>query len=103
MPKNNTKGKRQGAKAALAQTDDDFDDMLAEVCAVDLAITAATSVRNLTAAAATTTLSSSSSSSTSRVPERPTPSLAAPATGQTVSDAAISDACRRNDTTQLRR
>jgi hypothetical protein len=46
MPEKNTKeGKRQGAKAAPAQTDDDLDDMLAEVFAADLAITAATSVR----------------------------------------------------------
>jgi hypothetical protein len=42
MPKNKKKGK--GAKAteeAAAQTDDDFDNMLAEVCAADLTISAA--------------------------------------------------------------
>jgi hypothetical protein len=38
MPKQNkdTKGKRQKAGAATAQTNDDFDDMLAELCAADL-------------------------------------------------------------------
>jgi hypothetical protein len=33
----NDKGKQQKAGAAAAQTDDDFDDMLAELCAADLA------------------------------------------------------------------
>jgi hypothetical protein len=43
MPKQtkDTKGKRQMAGAATAQTDDDFDDMLAKVCAADLASPAA--------------------------------------------------------------
>jgi hypothetical protein len=105
MPKGNKKGKRQDAKVAPAQTEDDFDDMLAEVCAADLTITAATSVHNPTAAAANTTTSSSSSSFsfTPRVPGRPTPSPAAPATGQTVTDDAINAAIKRNDLAQLRR
>jgi hypothetical protein len=102
MPKNNAKGKRQGAKAAPAQTDDDFDDMLAEMCAADLAITAATSVRNLTSAAANTTTSSSSSSFTPRVPGTSTPGLVAPATGQRASAEAIIAACKHNDIAQLR-
>jgi hypothetical protein len=84
MPKNKKKGKQEGAKAA--QTDDAFDDMLAEVCTADVAATTATSVSNTT--------SGSSSSST--------PS-AAPTTGMRVSDEAIICACARGDTVQLRR
>jgi ankyrin repeat protein len=103
MPKTIKNGKRQGTKASPAQTDDGFDDMLAEVCAADLTISAATSVRNPIAAAANTTTSSSSSLSTPRVPGRPPPSPAAPETEEMVSGSAIVDACKRGDTAQLRR
>jgi hypothetical protein len=37
MPKENKKGQRQGGRAAIAETDGDFDDMLAEVRAAVLA------------------------------------------------------------------
>jgi hypothetical protein len=106
-PKNKKNGKRQEAEVASAQTDEDFDDMLAEVMAADLTTftgdstssssitTSATTPQALSSASNTanstpgaTASSSSSSSSTSR-PE--------------VSEAIISDAVRAGDLTRLRR
>jgi hypothetical protein len=75
MPKNKKKSKQQGMKAAPAQTDDDFNNMLAEVCAAD------------------PNTSSSSCSSTS----------APPVTWRRVSDEALVAACGRRDLVQLRR
>jgi hypothetical protein len=97
MLKHNKKSRQQGAKAAPAQTDDDFDDMLAEVCAADLADPAATSVSNPTMGTAVhesvpATASSSSSSS------NPSP---APMIGNR--DEAIMVACERGNMVQLRR
>jgi hypothetical protein len=44
MLKNIKKGKRQGTKVAPAQTDADFDAMLAEVCVAKLTISAPTDI-----------------------------------------------------------
>jgi hypothetical protein len=59
MPERNKKGKLRGPGAPNAQTDDDFDDMLADVCAVDLAAVDSSSNNS---SISTTTSSSSSSS-----------------------------------------
>jgi hypothetical protein len=66
MPKQtkDAKGKRQKTGAAAAQIDDDFDDMLAEVCAADLAPPAAGS---------TIKSQSSSSSGSGSSSSNPTP------------------------------
>jgi hypothetical protein len=97
MPKHahGKKGKQQGVKVAPAQTDDDFDDMLAEMCAADPVIPDATGVSVPAAATASTNTPSTSSSSSSSVPS------AAPAMGNW--DDAVMAACERGDTVQLRR
>jgi hypothetical protein len=59
-PNKNKKGKRQKTDVVAAQTEDDFDDMLAELCAADIASPAA---NNTTSIAITITPSSSSGSS----------------------------------------
>jgi hypothetical protein len=50
MPRQNkgAKGKRQKFRAAAAQSDNDFDDMLAEVCAADLTSSLAANSTTLT-------------------------------------------------------
>jgi hypothetical protein len=72
MPKEikDAKGKRQKAGVATAQTDDDFDDMLAEVCDADVASL-------LAAGSSTTTNPPSSSSSSGNNNPSPTPAARA--------------------------
>jgi hypothetical protein len=106
MPKQNknAKGKRQKAGVAAAQSDDDFDDMLAEVCAVDVASPLA--VASITPTTTTTPPSSSSSSSSS---SSTYPSPAARTTRsrvearETVSEATIVQACSLGDMSLLQR
>jgi ankyrin repeat protein len=92
MPKKNkdTKGKRQKAGTAAAQTDDSFDDMLAELCAADLATLAVGSI---------TTTSSSSSSSNPTVSDADL----IPTAGETVPEAMIILASFNGDMDLLRR
>jgi DNA-binding GntR family transcriptional regulator len=82
MPKQNkdAKGKRQKSGAVADQTDDDFDDMLAEFCAADLA--------SATASGSTTTTSASSSSSSNN----PTPAARATTRRATTRRAAVPEA-----------
>jgi ankyrin repeat protein len=58
MPMNNKKGKRRGAEAATAETDGEFDDMLAEVRAADL-IAATASISNSSGSGASTSTNTS--------------------------------------------
>jgi hypothetical protein len=112
MPNNKKKGKQQGVKAATAQTNDDFDDMLAEVCATDLTVAAVTGVSTSTMGStaaggvvpesAPATASSSSSSSPARAQGRPPLSPAALMMGRRISDEVIMAACERGDLAQMR-
>lgn len=96
MPKDGKNGKQQGAKAASTQTDDDFDDMLAEVCAADLVTSAFTEITEVAATAHVDASSTTSSSSSSAPP-------AAPTMGRRISGEVIIATCERGDITQLRR
>jgi hypothetical protein len=116
MPKNSKKVKQQGVKAV--QTDDDFDDMLAEMCAADVAAPKAPRIGTLTmgsavhesapATARSSSSSNSSSTSSSARAQRIPPPIPAginvlPAMdGMSAMDMAIMTACVRCDTTQLR-
>ena len=110
MPKQNKKGKGKdkGKKVerATAETDDDFDDMLAELRALDVAASAASST---TKTSTTSTASSSSSSSSSNRSTSSTSSISrqtvsAPTsrTGTEVTVAMIRQASFSGDVTQLR-
>jgi hypothetical protein len=99
--KNNNKGKRLEVEAATAESADDFDDMLAEYRAADLAIPAAATSNSTTrtttsATTSTTTLSSSSSSSSSSSPNSSRPEETR------VSEDMIIDACQRKHFALLR-
>jgi hypothetical protein len=101
MPKQNkgTKDKRQKAVAAVAQSDDDFDDMVAEVCAADLA--------SPLVAGSTTNTNASSSSSSSSSSSNPIPAARATRRRveaiETVSEEMIVQACTAGDVSLLRR
>jgi hypothetical protein len=92
MPKN--KSKREIAKAATGDTDDDFDRMLAEVTTADMQLPVDVPASTVTTASITSSSSSSSSSSEG---------AGASLRGLQVSENAIVAACKRGDIAQLRR
>jgi ankyrin repeat protein len=89
--KSEARGKGKIVKAAVAGTDDDFDNMLAELRAADATTDAATTSEN------SNSISSNSTSSLS------TAKRALTATTKEVSEDAIMRACARGDFNQLRR
>jgi hypothetical protein len=95
MPKHNKKSeaRRKGKiiKAAVAGTDDDFDNMLAELRAADVH------------AGSTTTSENSNSISSTSISSSNTASRMSAATTKEVSEDAIMRACARGDFNQLRR
>jgi hypothetical protein len=100
MPKNNQKGKR---REATATSDDDFDDMLAELRAADLTALAAN-----TSSSSSNSSSSSSSSSASTTANSITNTIVASTASSTakaieVPEERIIEAIRRDDIAQLRR
>jgi ankyrin repeat protein len=107
--KNTKKGKQQVGNQASAQPAEEFDDMLAELRALDL-VTGSTgisgAIATMTTGSATIPVgkSSSSSSSSERVegssPTEPPPNLA-PGAKADVSKEMILAACKRGDVTQL--
>jgi hypothetical protein len=109
MPKQNknSKGRQQKSEAVTVQTDNDFDDMLAEVCAVDVASPLA--VDSITTTTTTTTTNPPSSSSSSSSSSSTYPSPAARTTRsrvearETVSEATIVQACSLGDMSLLQR
>jgi hypothetical protein len=96
MPRNKMKGKQRGVKAAIAETDGEFDDMLAELRAADLTASIASSSNSSGSGTSTSintsttiTNSASTSSSTANAIEVP--------------EERIIDAVERGNIGQLRR
>jgi hypothetical protein len=94
--KSEAKGKGRGKKveAASAGTDDDFDEMLAELRVADVTAEAATSSSRSASSSNSSSTSISSSSTTNR---------ASAATAEEVSEKALLQACASGDISQLRR
>jgi hypothetical protein len=102
MPKHHKKGEIKCKKvgAAIADPDDDFDNMLAELQASDLTNITATTATTTTSAGSNRRSSSSSSSSTS---SRTSSSSSSLPLGTGVTEAMLVQASVRGDVAQLRR
>jgi hypothetical protein len=100
MPKQNkkseakSKGKGLKVEEAIAGSDDDFDDMLAELRAVDVTAKAVTNTNSSASISNNSSTSTSSFGSTKRT--------SAP-TAEEVSEEALVQACIRGDISQLQR
>jgi hypothetical protein len=101
MPKHHKKGEIKCKKvgAAIADPDDDFDNMLAELQASDLTNITATTATTTTSAGSNRRSSSSSSSSSSRTSS----SSSSLPLGTGVTEAMLVQASVRGDVAQLRR
>jgi hypothetical protein len=79
MPKNATNSKGKNVAATSTQADEDFDDMLAEVCAADpIAPTATSGIKSsISSSSSSSVASSGTNASTSTEPESGVPSNAA--------------------------
>jgi hypothetical protein len=105
MPKSSSK--RQGAKVATVRTDDDFDQILSEVMAADALHSAdrsqiGTTISSVSVSASGDGSGSSSSSSSSNSSSSSSDSQTSSTQEGTVSEEAISDACRKGNIAQLR-
>jgi hypothetical protein len=110
---NNKKGKQHVGDPAAAQPAEDFDDMLAELQALDL-VTGSPDITGNTTTSTTSTAtiplasSASGSSSSAQVkespPTGPPPNMASEAKEKiNVSDETVAAACERGDVRQLRK
>jgi hypothetical protein len=103
MPKKNKKGKQEQAAALVAQTDDAFDDMLAELRAADIANRATSSSSSSThsTAACASSVCTPASSSTQKAPEDPAANVVREASVADVPEEAIMDAVKHGDLATL--
>jgi hypothetical protein len=103
MPTRSKKSEGKGKGKAVAGTDEDFDDMLAELRAADITPEAATSSGPSASSSDRSASSSSSSSSSTSTSSSSIANQASAATAEEVSEEALVQACARGDLSQLRR
>jgi ankyrin repeat protein len=105
MPKNAKMSKVKNEAAAPVQAEEDFDDMLAEVCAADPIVAVATSINTSRSSSSSSSTSSSSLKSATSAPTSTGPKSGVPPepAEEKVSEDKIVQACIRGDRAQLRR